>query len=116
MDVGFGDQLAHHFDGDRAVCGQQRQRHQQRGQELAGDIATYLDGGITELAEIGLADVQRRKALIFQVINLAAQLAQRIDQVANRALVHTGNARHLKTAPQHRQGRRQWAHGSTGVA
>src|SRR5260221_5040200 len=39
---------------DVARVGQQRQRHQQRGQELAGDIATHLDGAVRQLREIGV--------------------------------------------------------------
>ena len=120
MDIGPGDQLAHHLDGDVALCpgdiGQQGQGHQQRGQELAGDIAAHLDGFAAQLAEVGLADLQGRKAFILQIVDLAAQLAQRIDQVADGAFVHAGNARHLEVAAQHRQRRSQRAHGRAGIA
>jgi hypothetical protein len=96
--------------------GQQGQGHQQRGQELAGDIAAHLDGFAAQLAEVGLADLQGRKAFVLQIVDLAAQLAQRIDQVADRALVHAGHARHLEVAAQHRQRRSQRAHGRAGIA
>jgi hypothetical protein len=44
-DVGLGDQLAHHFNVyDGGLLGHQRQRHEQRGEELAGHIAAHLDG------------------------------------------------------------------------
>jgi hypothetical protein len=48
LDVGLGDQLADHLDHDvagRCAHGQ-RQRHQQRGQELAGHVAAHGDGRV----------------------------------------------------------------------
>lgn len=120
VDIGPGDQLAHHLDGDVALCpgdiGQQGQGHQQRGQELAGDIAAHLDGVGAQAAEVGLADLQGRKAFVLQIVDLAARLAQRVDQVADRAFVHPRHAGHLEVASQHRQRRSQRAHGRTGIA
>jgi hypothetical protein len=43
-------------------------------------------------------------------------LAQRIDQVANGALVHARHARQFKLATQQRQRSRQWAHGRACIA
>ena len=116
VDIGLGDQLAHHLDADVAFLGQQGQGHQQRGQELTGDIAAHLDGFAAQLAEVGLADFQGRKAFILQIVDLAAQLAQRIDQVADGAFIHAGNACHLEVAAQHRQRCGQRAHGRAGIA
>lgn len=116
VDVGLGDQFAHHLDADVAVAGQQGQGHQQRGQELAGDIAAHGDGGIAQLAEVGLADAQGRIAGVAQVVDVAAQLAQGVHQIADGALVHARHAGHLEVATQHGQGRRQRAHGGAGIA
>ena len=90
LDVGLGDQLAHHVDDDVLRPGRQRQRHQQRGEELAGDVAAHRDRLIK--SEIRLADVQGRKAVLTQILHVAAQRPQRIDQIANRPFVHARNA------------------------
>jgi hypothetical protein len=61
-------------------------------------------------------DAQRRVAGIAQVVDVAAQLAQGIHQVANGALVHARHARQLKLAAQQRQRSGQWAHGRACIA
>ncbi len=118
VDVGLGDQLAHHLDHHVLLYGHQRQCHQQRGQELAGDIAAHADRRLQlQRRQAGaVVDAQRRIAVVAQVVDLAAELAQRIDQVANRALVHARHARELVFAAQQRQRRAQRAHGRAGVA
>ena len=61
-------------------------------------------------------NAQRRKARVTQVIDRAAELAQRIHQIANRALVHAGHTAELKVAAQHGQRGSQRAHRGTGIA
>ena len=96
------------------VFGGEWQSHQQSREELAGHIAAHLNGRI-EL-ERRLANVQRRKAVVAQVVNVAAEQTQRIDQIANRALVHARHAFEREVATQHRQCRRERAHGRARVA
>jgi len=43
VDVGFGDQLAVDLDHGVMVGRHERQGHQQRGEELAGDVAADPD-------------------------------------------------------------------------
>ncbi len=64
----------------------------------------------------GFANAQRRKALLPQVIDAAAKLAQRIDQVANRTLMHARHTAQLKIAPHYREGRGERAYRRAGVA
>lgn len=94
-DVGLGDQLAHHVDHDVLGARRQRQRHQQGGEELAGHVAAHADGRGQRQGRYTLAvrNAQRRVAIIAQVVDLATELAQRIDQVADGALVHARHAR-----------------------
>ena len=47
---------------------------------------------------------------------MAAKLPQRIDQIANRALVHAGNTAQLEIAADHGQCRRQGSDGGARVA
>ena len=116
VDVGLGDEFALDINGDGLFLCQQGQCHEQRGQKLAGNIAAHADGRSQMGGKVGVADFQRRVAWGAQVVNLAAQLAQGIDQIANRALVHARDAGHFKLTAQHRQGSRQGAHGGAGVA
>ena len=60
--------------------------------------------------------LQGWETLVTQIVNDAAQLPQRIDQIADRPLVHASNARQLKLPAQHGQSRRQGSHGCARVA
>jgi len=113
FDVRLGDQLADHLDDD-VLLGDERQRHQQRGEELAGDVAAHLDRRIE--AQLRPADPQGRIAGRAQVVDPAAELAQRVDQVADRALVHARHAAQLEVAADHGQRRRQGPHRRPRVA
>ena len=122
FDVGLGDQFADHFDDDiacrLAVHGgtmpRQRQRHQQRGQELAGHVAAHANRRVQP--QRGLANAQRRITFHTGAGDRAAQLAQGVDQVADGALVHACDAGQFEIATQHRERRGQRAHGRAGVA
>ena len=62
------------------------------------------------------AQAQWRKAFVAEIVNRAAKLPERIDQIANRPLVHARNARQLKLPAQQCERRRQGAHGRAGIA
>ena len=79
-----------------SLRGHQRQRQQQGGEELAGDVAAHADRRV-ELAAAARPDAQRRIAVVAQVVDAAAELAQRVDQVADRALVHARHAAAART-------------------
>ena len=111
--VGAGDELAHHLDDD-GPRRNQGQRHQQSCEELARHVATHPDGRIQ--LQCGFADFERGESIIAEVIDAAAELSQRIHQVADRPLVHPGNAAELKVATHHGQRSRERAHGGAGVA
>jgi hypothetical protein len=121
LDVGLGDQLAHHLDHHRAVGADQRQCQQQRGQELAGDITSHGDGarGVQRVLR-AITHAQRRVAGLPQVGQRAAQGAQRIDQVADRPLVHARHAGQLEHTAlgggQHGQRGGQRSHRGAGIA
>ena len=118
VDIGLGDQLAHHLNHHVVRARYQRQRHQQRREELAGHIAAHLDGGVQcqRRQALGVGNAQGWVARLAQVVDAAAELAQGIDQVANRALVHTCHARQLKLPAQQRQGGGERAHGGACIA
>ena len=61
-------------------------------------------------------EVQRRKAVLAGAVDGATELAQRIDQVANRALVHACHAMQTSTRTHQRQGGSERAHGGAGIA
>ncbi|MNV78658.1 hypothetical protein D3C71_1721610 [compost metagenome] len=63
-----------------------------------------------------MGNAQRRIPVVAQVVDVAAELAQRVDQVTNRALVHARHARQLKFAAQQSQRCGERAHGRTCVA
>ena len=85
----------------RAAAPRQRQGHQQRGQELAGDVATNghgrAGGGPRR------ADRQRRKSFLRQIADVAAQRSQahRRDRRSDvRASAARRTARSCRPAPQ----------------
>jgi len=61
-------------------------------------------------------DRQRGETFISEIINLRAHRAQRVDQIANRALVHARHAPHLVMAIRERQRGGQRAKGRAGIA
>ena len=113
LDVGLGDQLAHYIN-HHVLPGHQRQGHQQGGEELAGHVAAHADGGVKR--QLGCADTQRRVTILAGVADVAADLAQGIHQVTNRALVHTRHAVQREVTAQHSQCRGQRADGGARVA
>ena len=112
LDIRARDQLAHHLYHDGPTS-HQRQCHQQGRQKLARNIATHLDWRV-EL-QLGLANAQGRVAGLAEVVNLAAELAQGLHQVANRALVHARHAAQFKIAAQYCQCCRERPNRSAGV-
>ena len=100
LHIGPRNQFAYHLDHDVALR-HQRQRHQQGGQELAGDVAAHFDRRVQ--LKYGLADAQWRVAWLAQVLDMTAELTQRIHQVAYRSLVHARHTPQLKVATQHGQ-------------
>ena len=69
---------------------------------------------------LAIAQPQGRIALLCQALDGAAQLAQRVHEVANRALVHARYAAEFKLcalgAGQQGQSCRERAHGGAGIA
>ena len=118
VDVGPRDQLADHLDLNIAVLGRERQGHQQRRQELARHIAAHAHRCVERQRRQARAmlDVQRRKTVVAEIVDLAAELAQCVDQVANRALVHARHAREFKLAAEQGQRRGERAHRRSGIA
>ena len=88
VDIGFGNQLALHLYF-KYFAGQ-RQGHQQRGQELAGNVA--FDGYAADAVVLPFADVQRRVVFVAGVADVRADDAQGIDQIADGAFVHSRHA------------------------
>ena len=111
-DVGLGDELADDLDGSLDTG--QRQRHQERGEELAGDIAAHAHHAAG--ADGRRFQVQRRVALVGGAGDVGAELAQRIDQIADRTLVHARHTRQTVFATRQRKRRRERAEGGTRVA
>ncbi|MDT4852228.1 hypothetical protein FQZ97_864520 [compost metagenome] len=103
------------------VRGDQGQREQQGREELAGHVAAHADRLVERQRLRGsVAQPKRWVALLAQAVHRAAELAQRIHEVANGALVHAGDAAEFKRtavhAGQQRQRGGQGAHGCAGVA
>ena len=92
----------------------QRQGEQQCRQELAGNVAPHPDRLIQP--QRGLADAQRRIAALAEVVDVAAQLVQRVNQICDRSLMHARDTGELEFAPQQGQCRRQRAHCSACIA
>ncbi len=112
FDIRLGDQLADHIHGDFSI--QQWQCHQQSRQELAGHVPAHADA--PDSGQRCRMDLQRRKTLIVQAFDIGAEFAQRIDQVADRPLVHARHPRQPVLAPGQRQRRRQRAERGAGIA
>jgi hypothetical protein len=111
VDVRLGDQLALDGDRDRALAGGQRQGQQQRGEELARHVPAHAHRLVRgHVPGPAVADAQRRVAGVAQVLHRAAELAQRVDQVADGTLVHACHAGQLELAAL--QGRE---HGERGA-
>ena len=97
VDVRLGDQLARHFDGRSTGPGTQRQGEQERGQELARDIAADGDRPVERERGRRRADHERRKAGSLEVFDRAAERTQRVDEIADRPLVHARRTAQLET-------------------
>jgi hypothetical protein len=76
---------------------QQWQCHQQSSQELAGHIAAHADA--IHIAQCRRMNLQRRKTFIVNAFNIGAEFAQRINQVADRPLVHARHPRQMVLSP-----------------
>jgi hypothetical protein len=118
LDVGLGNQLALDLD-HQILLRHQGQRHQERGEELAGDVAAHAHR-LVQAQRCRADGPQRRIAGLSEVLDLAAQAAQRIDQVLDGPLVHARHAAQ-RIAPtvagrQQRQRGGQGAHRRAGVA
>ena len=112
LDVGLGNQIPDHVDRNRLAG--QRQRHQKAGQKLAGNVAPNLDDATRP--DRRRLQVQRRIAVIAEVSDVRAQLAQPVDEVADRPLVHAGDALEHVIAASQRQGRRERTERGTSIA
>ena len=98
-----GNQFTDHFD--RRFDTGQRQRHQQSGQKLAGDVAANANDAAR--ANRRRSDSERWKTCALKTADFGADLAQRIDEVADRPLVHARNARQPVVPARQRQSRGQ---------
>ncbi len=109
-DIGLRDEIADDVDSHR-VSGThrlQRQRHQQRGQELARDVAANADAVDGYRLRSGArTDRERRVAGGAEIADVGTQRAKRIDEVSDRALVHARHADELVVAAGDGQHRRQ---------
>ncbi len=119
FDVGARDQLADDLDHDVIACAgcfalRQRQRHQQGGQKLAGDVAANAYR-IIKPQRRG-ADVKRWIAFNAGTGDAATELAQGIHQVADGALVHARHTTQFKVAAEYGKRRREGPHRGAGVA
>jgi hypothetical protein len=96
VDVRLRDQLACHFNGRSARPGTQRQREQERGQELARNIAAHGDRPVERERGRRRANHKRWKAGPLEVLDRATERAQRVDQIADRPLVHARRSAQLE--------------------
>src|SRR5690606_38991747 len=64
----------------------------------------------------GGLEMQRRVALVGGAGDVGAELAQRVDEVADRALVHARHARQAVLAARQRERRGERPEGGAGVA
>ncbi len=107
LDVGLGDQLGGQLD-DRSfsqLMANERQRHQQGGQELRGNIPPHSNRPAQ--GDFGRRQFERRIALLAGVTDSAADLTQTIDQIADRPLMHARHTADFVMPPGQCQGRRQ---------
>ncbi len=111
VDVGLGDQLP--LDVDAGVARRHGRRHQEGGQELAGDGA--VDMHITAPQPLGIHH-QRRIAVFLQVLDMGARFAQGIHQMADGALFHARFPAQGVFAGAQTQRGAQRSHGGAGVA
>ena len=120
IDVRPGNQLAFDLDVDRPARRKQRQRQQQRGEELARHVAAHPKRGVWQRETGAAVHAQWRKTALAQVIDAATESAQRVDEVADRALVHARHAAKFELAAlrrrEQRQRRGERPHGGSGVA
>ena len=120
VNVGLGDQFAHHLNHD-VLAADQGQGQEQGGEELAGDVASHANGRIQLQGRRRTStDLQRRVARLAEVGDGAAQGQQAVDQIADGALVHARHATEGELAAQlgaeQGQGRGERSHGGARVA
>ena len=96
------------------MFGRQRQGHQQCGQELAGHITAHRNRLVQP--QRGRAHTQGWVALVAQVVDDAAQFAQRVHQIADWSLMHALHALEGEVAAMHGQGGGERTHGRPRVA
>ena len=114
LDVGLGDQLSDHLDFRRPAG--QGQGHQQRRQELRGDVAAHPDPALPAGIIGSREDGQRRIAFGAQVADVGTQAAQGINEVGNRPLVHARHAGEAVMPAGERQRSGKRAESGTGIA
>ena len=112
VDIGLGNQLADHTDF-KCLPGQ-RQRHQEGGQKLAGHIAFNRNHALA--AVLALADMKRRIVFVAEIFDIGAGNPQRIDQIADRAFMHTRHAVQMIIAAQNGKRSSQRAESRSRVA
>ena len=116
LDIGFGDQFAHHFDGHRfgGFACQERKRHQERGQKLARHIAAHRDRALE--SDDGRADFQGRITGLAGVADIGTDRRQPVDQITDRALMHARHTAQTIVPAIDGQRRRQWPDRGAGIA
>ena len=112
LDIRLRNQLAQHFDRDAPA--DQRQRHQQRGEKLARHFTANRNA--IARGDDSLADRERRETFPPQIANVRAERAKRVDQIADRSLVHARHTRQLVASVRQREHRCQRAECGAGVA
>src|SRR5687768_13627885 len=86
--VRLRNEIAFHLYGGLAAG--ERQRDQQPGEKLARDLAAHAyAAAATDRRRV---NGKRRVARLAEEIDARTQVLQRRDEVADRALVHAGNA------------------------
>ena len=112
VNIRFGNQLAYHVDF-KCLSGQ-GQSHQQGGQELAGNIAFNWNNALAVV--LAFADLKRRIVFIAQILYVRSGNTQRVDQIADRAFVHTRYAMQMIVAAQNGKCGSQGTECRTGIA
>jgi hypothetical protein len=94
----YGFEISSPCDLDRraGAARAQRQREQERGQELARHGAADDDRAVERERRRRGADRERREPPLAELVDRAADRAQRVDEVADRTLVHPRRAAQLE--------------------
>ncbi len=114
VDVGLGDEVADHLNGDVTLGGQRSSGRamKQRGQELAGHIAAHLDRRLRKTAEIGRGQSARvgSRGCPGSRCSSPAGAGHRPDRQSGHSYMRAMPVI-WKWPPEHRQRSGQWAHG-----